>query len=116
VAPLWEQARVCATHLAESGVSRYQGSMIATHLKVTGISVFSAGTLEHGAGSESLVYQDLKRGIYKRLIVEDDRVKGAVLYGDTVDGSWYARMMADGRRVGPLRHQLLFGEKACGAI
>jgi len=113
VAPLWEQARVCAAHLAESGLTRYRGTMAATHLKVTGINVFSAGNLADSEQSESLVFQDIKCGVYKRLVVENDRVRGAVLYGDTADGSWYAELMAEGRRVGPLRHQILFGEKAC---
>lgn len=116
VGPLWEQARVCAAHLAEVGITRYRGSLTATHLKVTGIAVFSAGTLEESARSESLVFQDLKRGVYKRILVEDDRVKGAVLYGDTADGPWYAELMAAGHRIGPIRDRLVFGEKACKSL
>jgi NAD(P)H-dependent nitrite reductase small subunit len=112
VAPLWEQARVCAAHLAELGVTRYRGSLTATNLKVTGIDVFSAGDLHHTTGSESLVFKDAKRGIYKRLILKNDQVKGAVLYGDTTDGPWYAELMKEGRPIGPLRDQLLFGEHA----
>jgi NAD(P)H-dependent nitrite reductase small subunit len=112
VAPLWEQARVCAAHLAELGVTRYRGSLTATNLKVTGINVFSAGDLHHTTGSESLVFKDAKRGIYKRLILKNDQVKGAVLYGDTTDGPWYAELMKEGRPIGPLRDQLLFGEHA----
>jgi NAD(P)H-dependent nitrite reductase small subunit len=110
VAPLWEQARVCAAHLAELGVTHYRGSLTATNLKVTGINVFSAGNLHRGAGSESLVFKDAKRGIYKHLILENDLVKGAVLYGDTSDGPWYAELMREGRSVGPLRDHLLFGQ------
>jgi nitrite reductase (NADH) large subunit len=109
VAPLWEQARVCAIHLAESGVSRYPGSLPATHLKVTGISVFSAGNLQPSPGSESLVFHDTAQGIYKHLIVENDRMRGAVLYGDTSDGPWYADLMRERRSIGPLREHLLFG-------
>ncbi|MDP9082348.1 MAG: nitrite reductase small subunit NirD [Pseudomonadota bacterium] len=110
VAPLWEQARVCAAHLAELGVARYRGTLTATNLKVTGIKVFSAGNLQHSAGSESLVFNDAKRGIYKHLLIENDQMRGAVLYGDTTDGPWYAELMREGRSIGPLRDQLLFGE------
>lgn len=108
VAPLWEQARVCAAHLAEIGVTRYRGSLLTTQLKVSGINLFSAGDLQDTARSESLVFNDAKRGIYKRLILEDDKVRGAVLYGDTTDGQWYAELMTQGRSIGPLRDTLLF--------
>jgi NAD(P)H-dependent nitrite reductase small subunit len=109
VAPLWDQARVCAAHLAERGVRRYAGSRVATQLKVSGIKVFSAGDFSERAGRESLVLHDAKRGIYKRLIIEDGRVRGAVLYGETADGTWYFDLMNEGRRVDDLRDQLLFG-------
>jgi len=88
LAPLMEQADVCATHLAEIGIGRYRGSLVATQLKVTGIDVFSAGDFVGGPRSESLVLRDAKRGIYKRLVIEDNRVRGAVLYGDVEDGAW----------------------------
>ncbi|GAC1673992.1 MAG: nitrite reductase small subunit NirD [Steroidobacteraceae bacterium] len=109
VAPLWEQARVCATHLAEHGTARYRGSLTATNLKVTGINVFSAGNLRSSPRSESLVFHDTQHGIYKHLILENDQVRGAVLYGDTNDGPWYAELMRKGRFIGPLRDHLLFG-------
>jgi nitrite reductase (NADH) large subunit len=111
VAPLWDQAWVCATHLAECGVSRYRGSLTATHLKVTGINVFSAGNLKPSPASESLIFHDSEQGIYKHLILEDDRVRGAVLYGDTSDGPWYAELMQQRRSIGPLRKHLLFGRE-----
>ena len=110
VAPLWEQARVCATHLAEIGVSRYKGSMISTQLKVTGIDLFSAGDFVGGADSEALVLKDAKRGIYKRLVIRDNKVHGAVLYGDTKDASWYFELMSEGRDIGKMRETILFGE------
>ncbi len=109
VAPLWEQARVCAGQLAEIGFARYRGSLLSTQLKVTGINVFSAGNFADSARGESLVFNDAKRGVYKRLIIEDDRIRGAVLYGDTTDGPWYVELMTQGRRIGALRHQLMFG-------
>ncbi len=111
LAPLWDQARVCATHLAESGVSHYRGSLSATHLKVTGINVFSAGNLKPALGSESLIFHDSEQGIYKHLILENDRMRGAVLYGDTSEGPWYAELMQQRRSIGPLREHLLFGRE-----
>jgi len=109
VAPLWEQARVCAAHLAEIGVARYVSTQPPVQLKVTGIDLFSVGDLGGGARTESLVFRDTQRGVYKRLIVEDDTVRGAVLYGDTADGPWYAELMNEARNIGPLRDTLLFG-------
>jgi NAD(P)H-dependent nitrite reductase small subunit len=112
VAPLWDQARVCAAHLAERGVRRYGGSRVSTQLKVSGVKVFSAGDLQVGAGRESLVMRDPRRGVYKKLLIEDNKVRGAVLYGDTVDGNWYFDLINQGRDVGALRDTLLFGEIA----
>jgi NAD(P)H-dependent nitrite reductase large subunit/NAD(P)H-dependent nitrite reductase small subunit len=109
VAPLWEQARVCATHLAELGMSRYRGSLTSTQLKVTGIDLFSAGDFAGGPGTESLVMRDTRRGVYKRLVIQDNKVRGAVLYGDVKDGPWYLELMSQQRDIGPLRDKLLFG-------
>jgi nitrite reductase (NADH) large subunit len=115
VAPLWDQARVCAAHLAERGVRRYLGSRLSTHLKVSGIAVFSAGDYADGLHRESLILRDPKRGIYKRLVLEDNRIRGAVLYGDTRDGTWYFDLINEARDVGSLRNQLLFGRPALAA-
>ncbi len=112
VAPLWEQAAVCARHLAEVGVARYAGSQISTQLKVTGISLFSAGDFRGSTRSEALVFKDLQRGVYKRLVLEDNKVRGAVLYGDTKDGPWYFDLINEGRDIGAMRDRLLFGEAA----
>lgn len=109
VAPIWDQARVCAIHLAEVGVSYYRGSITSTQLKVTGIDLFSAGDFIGGPNSEALVMKDAKRGIYKRVVIEDNQVRGAVLYGDTKDGPWYFELMNEGRNIGSLRKHLLFG-------
>jgi nitrite reductase (NADH) large subunit len=109
VAPLFDQANVCATHLAEFGIGRYTGSLVSTQLKVTGIDLFSAGDFIGGPASESLVMRDAKRGIYKRVVIENNKVRGAVLYGDVKDGPWYFELMTQGRDIGPLRDKLLFG-------
>jgi NAD(P)H-dependent nitrite reductase large subunit/NAD(P)H-dependent nitrite reductase small subunit len=114
VAPLFEQAGVCATHLAEVGLGRYAGSMLSTQLKVSGIDLFSAGDFLGGPGSEALVLRDPKRGIYKRVVIENNKIRGAVLYGDTRDGAWYCELMTAGRDVSELRDKLIFGAAVAG--
>ena len=107
VAPLWEQARVCAAHLAERGVSRYRGSSPAAQLKVTGIDVFSAGAINDINGAESIRYCDRGGGIYKRLWIRGNRMQAAILYGDTRSAAWYADLIENQRDVSDLRHSLL---------
>ena len=109
VAPLMEQARVCAAHLAELGVSGYMGSTPSSSLQVSGIEVFSAGDPRVDEDSEALVLRDHRRGIYKRLVIRGNRLRGAVLYGDARHGAWYSELMASGRDITDLRHQLLLG-------
>ncbi len=114
VAPLFEQAKVCANHLAEHGVAQYQGSMTSTKLKVTGIDLFSAGNFMGGAGLEEIVFQDVGRGSYKKLVLKDNKLAGAVLYGDTLDGAWYFELMRDATDVSDFRDKLLFGRHHIG--
>jgi nitrite reductase (NADH) large subunit len=114
VAPLFEQAKVVANHLAELGIGRYAGSQVSTKLKVTGIDLFSAGDFSGGPGTEELIFKDAARGVYKKLVVQEDRIKGAVLYGDTVDGAWYFQLLRDGTRIGDFRESLLFGQAHVG--
>lgn len=109
VAPLWEQARVCALHLAEVGTARYRAPLAAASLKVSGVDVFSAGDIGEGGNAESIVLRDPMRGVYKRLVLREGRLAGAVLYGDTADGAWYCDLMRDGRDVSAMRDALLFG-------
>jgi nitrite reductase (NADH) large subunit len=110
VAPLWEQARVCAAHLAERGVTRYRGSPPASQLKVSGIEVYSAGDLAKLAGAESLRYADRASGIYKRLWLRDNRLQAAVLFGDTRQAARYAELIETQQDVAALRDSLLLGE------
>jgi len=114
VAPLFEQAKVCANHLAEHGMARYQGSMTSTKLKVTGIDLFSAGNFMGGEGCEEIVFQDPGRGAYKKLVLKDNKLAGACLYGDTLDGAWYFELMRDGTDVSDYRDKLLFGRHHIG--
>ena len=111
VAPVWEQARVCATHLARQGHRSYRGSVLSTQLKVTGIDLYSAGDFLGGSGTEDLVYKDLRRGVYKRLVLRGNRIEGAVLYGDTQDGPWYFELMQRKADVGGYRNRLVFGRR-----
>jgi nitrite reductase (NADH) large subunit len=115
VAPLLDQARICAIQLAGSSTRAYRSRQFPAQLKVGGIEVFSAGDFEDRPGRESLVMRDPGRGIYRRLVIEQGRMRGAVLYGDTRFGSWYADLIRSASDVGPLREQLMFGESADAA-
>ncbi len=112
VAPLFEQARVCANHLAQLGFARYQGSVTSTKLKVTGIDLFSAGDFLGGEGTESITLSDPISGIYKKLVIKNDVLVGACLYGDTADGSWYLKQIREGQGIDAIRNHLMFGEPA----
>ncbi len=112
VAPLFEQGQVCATHLAQVGIGRYLGSQVSTKLKVTGIDLFSAGNFAGGAGTEAIVLSDPLAGIYKKLVIQNDRLVGACLYGDTTDGSWYFKLLRERRNIADIRDHLMFGEHA----
>jgi len=114
VAPLFEQAKVCANHLAEHGVARYQGSMTSTKLKVTGIDLFSAGDFAGAEGTETLVFSDAAAGSYKKLVIKDNKLVGACLYGDTLDGAWYFDLLREGTDVSQYRKSLLFGQNHLG--
>ena len=110
VAPLFEMAKVCANHLAHFGIGRYQGSVTSTKLKVTGIDLFSAGEFMGGEGTEEIILSDPIGGVYKKLVLKGDKLIGACLYGDTVDGSWYFQMVRDGKDIAEIRDMLMFGE------
>ena len=114
VAPLFEQAKVAANHLARFGIGRYVGSLTSTKLKVTGIDLFSAGNFTGSEGSEEIVMSDPAAGVYKKLVIKDDKLIGACMYGDTVDGSWYFKLLRDGRSVADIRDKLMFGESNMG--
>ncbi len=116
VAPLFEQGKVLANHLAEFGIGRYTGSLTSTKLKVTGIDLFSAGNFLGDDTTEEIVMSDPAGGIYKKLVIQGDKLVGACLYGDTVDGSWYFKLLRDGRSVADIRDKLMFGESNMGDV
>jgi nitrite reductase (NADH) large subunit len=114
VAPLFEQAKVAANHLANLGIARYEGSVTSTKLKVTGIDLFSAGEFNEMDGDETLVLQDPAAGVYKKLVLRDNRIKGAVMYGDTMDGSWYFQLLREQSDISGFRSTILFGQHDLG--
>ena len=110
VAPLFEQASVCANHLACLGYSSYQGSRLSTRLKVTGIEVFSTGEFGRDANHEDVVLHDPDAMVYQRAVIRDGVLVGAVMVGDTSTASWLTRLVHQKADVGALRQHLLFGE------
>jgi len=114
VAPLFEQAKVCATHLGEFGIGRYLGSQTSTKLKVTGIDLFSAGDFTGGDDTEEILLSDPYNSVYKKLVVRGDKLIGACLYGDTADGSWYFDMVREGKDIASIRDSLMFGQQHLG--
>jgi nitrite reductase (NADH) large subunit len=108
VEPANEQARTLAAVLAGCD-ARYGGSVNATNLKVSGVHVFSAGDFLGGAGTEPIVFSDRGLGTYRKLVIADGRVVGAVLYGDTADALWYLDLIRSGAAIDAIREDLIFG-------
>jgi nitrite reductase (NADH) large subunit len=108
VEPAYEQARALAQHLA-GGKAAYGGSIVATNLKVSGVSVFSAGDFMGTDGSEAIVLSDLRRGTYKKLVLSDGRLTGAVLVGDTGDALWYLELIRNRQPIAKIRSEMMFG-------
>jgi len=108
VEPAYEQAGVLAGYLAGRRTA-YHGSVVATNLKVSGVSVFSAGDFIGADGSEAILLSDAKRGTYKKLVISDGRLTGAVLIGDTTDALWYLEMIRTRKAVAAIRRDMMFG-------
>ena len=108
VEPAYEQARVLAKHLAGRN-DAYPGSVVSTNLKVSGVSVFSAGEFLPSDGQDCIVLNDAARGVYKKLVVGQGRLAGAVLVGDTQDALWYLDLIRSGAPIAALRNDLMFG-------
>ncbi|MEM9733831.1 MAG: nitrite reductase large subunit NirB [Pseudomonadota bacterium] len=113
VAPLYEMAKTIADNLLE-GESVYEGSVTATKLKVTGVDLYSAGDFAEAENREEIVLRDAQAGIYKRLVLEEDRIVGAVLYGETSDGPWFFDMLKKGTDISEMRETLIFGQSFQG--
>lgn len=109
VAPLFEQAKVCANHLSQHGMAQYLTLPTATKLKVTGINLFSVGDFLGDADCENIYFTDTALGIYKKLVIKAGKLVGAVLYGDTVDGGWYQELLEQGVDLAGIREVMVFG-------
>ncbi|RMF18801.1 MAG: NAD(P)/FAD-dependent oxidoreductase, partial [Gammaproteobacteria bacterium] len=114
VAPIWDQARVCANHLAGYCTSIYQQKATSTKLKVTGIDLFSAGDFMGDDTTEEIIFQDPRAGVYKKAVIRDNQLLGIVLYGDTVDGPWYFQLIREKTSIADFRDTLLFGQHMLG--
>jgi nitrite reductase (NADH) large subunit len=101
-------AMVAAKTLLEEPAA-YQGSCTSTKLKVTGVDLFSAGDFADGDGREEIVLRDAANGIYKRLVIQENRIIGTVMYGDTADGNWFFGQLKDGKDISGMRDTLIFG-------
>ena len=108
VEPAYEQARVLAQHLAGRSAA-YHGSVVATNLKVSGVRVFSAGDFTGTESSEAIVLSDLSRGTYKKLVISDARLTGAVLVGDVGDALWYLELIRRRQSIAKMRGDMMFG-------
>ncbi len=108
VEPAYEQARVLARHLA-GGDASYDGSVVATNLKVSGVSVFSAGDFIGSDGSEAIVLDDIRHGTYRKLVIAEGRLTGAVLVGDVSDALWYLELIRGRSSIAAIRRDMMFG-------
>jgi nitrite reductase (NADH) large subunit len=108
VEPAYEQAHVLAQHLSGKAAA-YRGSVVATNLKVSGVNVFSAGDFLGADGSEAILLSDIRRGTYKKLVLAEGRLIGAVLIGDTSDALWYLEMIRGRKPVASIRKEMMFG-------
>jgi len=112
VAPLYEQAKYCAKKLAGKDSDGYSGSTLSTRLKISGVDLFSAGDYMGDETTEELILLDEKVGIYKKLVIYDNKIIGTVLYGDTADASWYLKLLKEQTDISDLRTKILFGKSA----
>lgn len=109
VAPLYEMAVTIAENLCGNKAA-YTGSVTATKLKVTGIDLYSAGDFAEAEDRQEIVLRDATAGVYKRLVLKDDRIIGAVLYGETSDGPWFFDLLKKQTDISDMRETLIFGQ------
>ena len=109
VAPLYEMANVVAHNLL-GGSAEFHPTATATKLKVTGCDLYSAGDFADAEGREEIILRDPTRGVYKRLVIQDNRILGAVLYGDVADGPWFFDLIKRGTDIAQMRETLIFGQ------
>jgi nitrite reductase (NADH) large subunit len=116
VAPIWEQAKVCAAQLAGEEEATYVTPALSTRLKITGIDVFSAGSLNAAdEADEEITFADAARGVYRKLVLREQKIVGAVMYGDVADGGWYFQMLREGTDVSAMRDTIILGRAVATA-
>jgi nitrite reductase (NADH) large subunit len=113
VAPLYEMARTIAEVMAGRDAA-YTGSFMSTKLKVTGIDLYSGGDFTEAKDREEIVLRDAARGVYKRLVIKDNKIIGIVMYGDTADGPWFFDKLKKGEDISEQREMLIFGQSFAG--
>jgi nitrite reductase (NADH) large subunit len=117
VAPIWDQAKVCAARLAGDESAIFAAKALSTSLKITGVDVFSAGDLmAQSENDDEITLRDDNRGLYKKIVLRGDQLVGAVLYGDVADGQWYLSLMRDKADIGAIRDRLVFGRAFADAV
>ncbi|EXF52055.1 NADPH-nitrite reductase [Bacillus subtilis] len=87
VAPLYEQAKVLAKHMCGIETKPYEGSVLSTQLKVSGVEVFSAGDFNESEEKKAIKVFDEQDGIYKKIVLRGNQIVGAVLFGDSSEGN-----------------------------
>lgn len=110
VAPLYQMAEVAAAHLTGDTTKRFVDTSTATKLKVTGINLYSVGDFAEAEDREEIVLRDAAAGVYKRLVLKDDRILGVVLYGETADGAWFFDHLKKQTDISDMRETLIFGQ------
>lgn len=108
VAPLYDMAKVLARTLTGQK-ARFVTPAVSTKLKVTGVDLFSVGDFADGDDREEIVFRDPARGVYKRIILQEDRIIGVVMYGDTDDSSWFFGLLKSAEDISDMRDTLIFG-------
>lgn len=116
VAPIWDMCRIVAEHLTSEKETNYVPASLATRLKVSGVDLYSAGDFSGGEGTEDIIYRDPAHSIYKRLVVKNDKLIGAVLFGEAADGGWYFDLIKKGENIADIRSTLIFGQAITQAM
>ncbi|SHE68020.1 assimilatory nitrite reductase (NAD(P)H) large subunit precursor [Acidocella aminolytica 101 = DSM 11237] len=115
VAPIWDMAKIAADHLTGVAQTAFAPVATGTRLKVSGIEMFSAGDFLGGEGAEDIVLRDAARGVYKRLVLRENRLAGVVCFGDASDSNWYFQLLKDGEDLGALRETVIHGPVSTAA-
>ena len=115
VAPLYDMAKILADRVTQVAETDYAPAVTGTRLKVTGIDMFSAGDFTGDETTDDIVFRDAARGVHKKLVIRDDKLVGAVLYGEAAESAWYFDMIRNGTDIGHIRDTLVFGPSVGGA-